>query len=147
MEKPQLGSYVAARRKTLNLAQADLAKALGYTNQAISKFEMGGSQISIAVLPELADLLKISLDDLFAMNPDPKPAGTNPRFNATQLQNNLAALRSSHNVSQRQEAKIMDVTVRSIQNYESGDSLPSFSSLVSLLAFYGVTASFYSSKR
>jgi transcriptional regulator with XRE-family HTH domain len=55
-----------------------LAKALGYTNQAISKFEMGGSQISIAVLPELADLLKISLDDLFAMNPDPKPAGNQP---------------------------------------------------------------------
>lgn len=99
MDKCELGNYVALRRKAINLTQGDLAKALGYTNQAISKFEAGSSQISVSVLPQLADLLEVSLDDLFARNESPESSHTNPRFNADQLKANLAQIRSAHNVS------------------------------------------------
>jgi len=75
-----LGPYVAQRRRTLNLRQNDVAEALGYTTQAISSFEMSKSQISVLVLPDLANLLLLSLDDLLSLNPNPEPFGEkNPK--------------------------------------------------------------------
>lgn len=80
MEAESLGPYVAQRRRTLNLRQNDVAEALGYTTQAISSFEMSKSQISVLVLPDLANLLLLSLDDLLSLNPNPEPFGEkNPK--------------------------------------------------------------------
>lgn len=81
-DKPNLGAYVAARRKTLGLRQNDFAEALGHTNQAISKFESDNSLISILVLPALANLLHLSLNDLVTRNPNPTaPAAPLPKAN------------------------------------------------------------------
>ena len=60
-----LGSFVSSRRKTLGLTQQNLAESLGYTVQAISKFENGQSEMDLSSLPELAKALGLSLDDLF----------------------------------------------------------------------------------
>jgi transcriptional regulator with XRE-family HTH domain len=74
MANDSLGSYVMTRRKAAALKQSDLANALGYTSQAISKFESGESQIALEVLPKLANLLSLSLDDLLLRNPNPGPS-------------------------------------------------------------------------
>jgi transcriptional regulator with XRE-family HTH domain len=142
MEKEQLGVYVSERRKKLGLRQADLASSLGYTNQAISKFESGDSTLSILLLPDLANLLALSLDDLVERNPAPSPfAGANPKADGEIAKRNLCALREKENLSQRQFAGILGVSARSVLNYENGNTSLSFASLERLLTHFGLKAS------
>ena len=54
--KEPLGTYCAERRKNLNLTQAQVAETLGYTVQAISKFENGHTEMSLSSLTMLAKL-------------------------------------------------------------------------------------------
>lgn len=148
MSQESLGSYVMTRRKASSLKQSDLANALGYTSQAISKFESGESQIALEVLPKLANLLSLSLDDLLTHNPNPEPLrAKNPDFSLSQVKANLIALRANALLSQEQEAEALGVSKRSIVSYEQGISYPSFYCLEALLAFYHIAPSsfFYQS--
>ena len=68
---------IAAYRKDLGLTQEGLASQLGVTNQAVSKWESGQSCPDIALLPKIADLFGITLDELFgreAPKAEPAPA-------------------------------------------------------------------------
>ena len=68
---------IAAYRKDLGLTQEGLASQLGVTNQAVSKWESGQSCPDIALLPKIADLFGITLDELFgreAPKAEPTPA-------------------------------------------------------------------------
>lgn len=60
-----LGTVIAENRKKLGLTQDGLAQKLGVTNQAVSKWESDQSCPDIALLPLLADLFGITLDELF----------------------------------------------------------------------------------
>lgn len=60
-----LGNNIAKLRKAKGMTQEALANALGVTNQAVSKWESGQSCPDIALLPALADLFGITLDELF----------------------------------------------------------------------------------
>ena len=66
---------IAAYRKDLGLTQEGLASQLGVTNQAVSKWESGQSCPDIALLPKIADLFGITLDELFGREaPKAEPA-------------------------------------------------------------------------
>ena len=66
---------IAAYRKDLGLPQEGLASHLGETNQAVSKWESGQSCPDIALLPKIADLFGITLDELFGREaPKAEPA-------------------------------------------------------------------------
>ena len=60
-----LGSQIALYRKKMNLTQETLAQRLGVTNQAVSKWESEQSCPDVILLPKLADIFGISLDELF----------------------------------------------------------------------------------
>ena len=60
-----LGKEIARYRKNLGLTQEALAQELGVTNQAVSKWELDQACPDIALLPKLADLFHITLDELF----------------------------------------------------------------------------------
>ena len=64
---------ISAHRRKLGLTQEGLAQKLGVTNQAVSKWESGQSCPDIALLPQIADLFGISIDEFFG-RPAPKPA-------------------------------------------------------------------------
>ncbi len=61
----ELGKTIAYYRKELNLTQDGLAQKLGVTNQAVSKWEADQCCPDIQILPQLADVFGISLDQLF----------------------------------------------------------------------------------
>ncbi len=63
-------------RKALGLTQEGLAQQLGVTNQAVSKWESGQSCPDIALLPKIADLFGITMDQLFGR--EAKPAAQLP---------------------------------------------------------------------
>ena len=67
---------IAKYRKELGLTQEGLALKLGVTNQAVSKWESGQSCPDIALLPVLADLFGITLDQLFGREPKALAAQT-----------------------------------------------------------------------
>lgn len=60
-----LGNKIAELRKEKGITQEVLANALGVSNQAVSKWEANQSCPDIQLLPQIADLFGITLDDLF----------------------------------------------------------------------------------
>ena len=59
-----LGKRIVNHRKKLNLTQDQLAEKLGVTAQAVSKWENDQSCPDIAMLPKLAEIFGISIDEL-----------------------------------------------------------------------------------
>lgn len=62
---------IARMRKNKNMTQEVLAQQLGVTNQAVSKWESDQCFPDITLLPKLADIFGISIDELFG-RPAPK---------------------------------------------------------------------------
>ena len=71
---------IANRRKALGLTQEGLAQKLGVTNQAVSKWESGQSCPDLALLPLLADLFGITIDELFGREPKAVSFPAQPPF-------------------------------------------------------------------
>ena len=67
-----IGYEISSRRKALGMTQESLAMALGVTNQAVSKWEMNVNCPDIQLLPALADILKVSIDELFGRRAEVK---------------------------------------------------------------------------
>ena len=63
-----IGLKIKYLRKQHNITQKDLAKSLCVTSQAISKWENGKNMPDITVLPMVARLFGISMDELFDFN-------------------------------------------------------------------------------
>lgn len=61
----ELGKKIAYYRKNKNITQDALAKQLGISNQAVSKWETEQSCPDVELLPRIADIFEISLDELF----------------------------------------------------------------------------------
>lgn len=61
-----LGEIIAKNRKALGWTQERLAKYLGITKASISKWETGQSYPHIMLLPELATLFDMSIDELLS---------------------------------------------------------------------------------
>lgn len=60
-----LGNKIAYYRKSLSITQDALAQKLGVTNQAVSKWESDQCCPDVMLLPKLADIFGISIDELF----------------------------------------------------------------------------------
>ena len=60
-----LGTQIALLRKQNNITQEALAQQLGFTNQAVSKWESDQCCPDVTLLPKIADIFSISIDELF----------------------------------------------------------------------------------
>ena len=58
-----IGSVIAELRKVKGVTQDDLAKCVGVSAQAVSKWENGGMDTEL--LPSIADFFEVSVDELF----------------------------------------------------------------------------------
>ena len=61
-----LGKRIAALRRQKGMRQEDLAQQLGLTSQAVSKWENDLTSPDISILPQLASLLGVSVDELLS---------------------------------------------------------------------------------
>ena len=59
-----IGSVIAELRKKKGVTQEGLAKAVGVSAQAVSKWENGGVP-DVELLPEIANFFEVSVDELF----------------------------------------------------------------------------------
>jgi transcriptional regulator with XRE-family HTH domain len=135
-----LGAYVAQRRRSLGLTQQALADSLGYSVQAISKFEKGSSQMDLSSLPSLASALSLSLDELLKEKEHQEGQVCSFAFDGKILAANLAYLRAKKGLTQNEAGALAHISARSLANYEKGLFLPSLSTVLTYLDYYGVSA-------
>lgn len=66
MNQEKTGKFIASLRKEQGLTQAVLAERLGITDRAVSKWETGKCLPDAAIMPELCEILGISVNELLA---------------------------------------------------------------------------------
>ena len=67
MDTLKLNETISFYRKKQGLTQEQLAQALGVTNQSVSKWESGQCCPDITLIPQLADIFGISIDELLRL--------------------------------------------------------------------------------
>ncbi len=75
-----LGSVISDLRKKNNLTQEDFASALGVTAQAVSKWENNVSCPDIMLLPKIAEILGVSIDELMGVKPIEEKKAEEPQI-------------------------------------------------------------------
>lgn len=65
----KINEQIAFLRKQKGLTQEELANALGVTNQAVSKWEAAQCCPDIQLLPDIAKLFEVSIDELIGYTP------------------------------------------------------------------------------
>lgn len=66
MDQIKIGKFIAERRKSVELTQAQLAEKLNITDKAVSKWERGIAMPDSSIMLQLCDILKISVNDLLS---------------------------------------------------------------------------------
>lgn len=78
MTKQTFGAAISALRKERGMTQLDLARQMGVTDKAVSKWERDLSFPDVASLPKLAEVLGTSVDELLevrtAAQEEPAPS-------------------------------------------------------------------------
>ena len=65
MSNLKIGQKIKTKRRERDLTQEELANILGVTKAAVSKWENGESYPDITMLPQIAQLFCITMDELF----------------------------------------------------------------------------------
>ena len=64
MERKSIGSFIAALRRANGMTQKDLAEKLSVSDKAVSRWERDESMPDLMLLPVIADVFHISVDEL-----------------------------------------------------------------------------------
>lgn len=66
IDREQFGRFVAEMRRERGLTQRELAQQLHVSDKAVSKWERGLACPDISVLPQIAEILGVNVDDLLS---------------------------------------------------------------------------------
>jgi len=101
MDKEKIGLFIKALRKEKNQTQRELAEKIHVTDKAVSKWERGLSIPDVAILPDLAKELDISIHELLQGE-----RNTSDRIETVQAENLLADTVRTVNVVQKKKVRI-----------------------------------------
>ncbi len=88
MEQKTLGSFLAVLRKAKGMTQKELAERVGVSDKTVSHWERDESAPDISVLPVLADIFGVTVDELLRGEKAPadaKPSGALSQKSEKQL--------------------------------------------------------------
>ncbi|MBL8266596.1 helix-turn-helix transcriptional regulator [Steroidobacter sp.] len=63
-----LGSHIALLRKARGMTQAELATAIGVSQQAVFAYELGERRVSVLILTKIAKVFLIPVQELVGMS-------------------------------------------------------------------------------
>ncbi len=66
MNDYSFGNFLYTLRKEKQLSQSQLGEMLGVTNKAVSKWENGSAKPNTILIPKIAEILGVSVEELFA---------------------------------------------------------------------------------
>jgi len=100
----ELGARVALARKEQQLTQQQLAEKLGIAQQTMAHYEGGRLKISASLLPLLAQILNLSLDELLGL-PARRTAKRGP---ASRLEQQIDTIRQMPMTKQKFVSEMLD---------------------------------------
>lgn len=75
-----LGKRIAELRTKQGLSQAQLAEQLGISQQQVAHFELARRRVPASMLPALARLLTVSVEELLGEAPGKRKRGPTPKL-------------------------------------------------------------------
>lgn len=103
-----LGTRIAQARKDQGMTQQQLADQLGIPQQTLAHYEVARARLSVSMLPTLAQLLTLSLDELIG-NPLPRRKGK--RGPVSRLQQQIEAVEQLPKTRQQFVSQILDTVL------------------------------------
>jgi transcriptional regulator with XRE-family HTH domain len=100
--RPDSGARLAALRKAAGLSQKELAERLGVAPSNIGFWELHDKPPRSDLLPKLAKILGVSVEEILGTKAKPRPTG-GPQGRARRVFDELSKL------PRRQQSKIVDV--------------------------------------
>lgn len=80
MDNNVIGQNIAKWRRDKGLTQDQLAEQLSVSAQAVSKWENDVSMPDITMLPKLAEIFGVTIDQLFSREPEPETQYIAPEY-------------------------------------------------------------------
>jgi transcriptional regulator with XRE-family HTH domain len=62
-----LGSQIALARKARGMTQAELARAIGVSQQAVFAYELGERRVSVLILAHIAKVFAVPVEDMIGL--------------------------------------------------------------------------------
>ncbi len=85
MNQKTLGNTISELRKKNGMTQTELAEKLGITDKAVSKWERDLSCPDISLLPQIAEIFGISVDELMNCRVEKKESKADEHMNLIHL--------------------------------------------------------------
>jgi transcriptional regulator with XRE-family HTH domain len=63
-----LGGHIALMRKSRGMTQAELARAIGVSQQAVFAYELGERRVSVLILAKVAKIFAVPVEDLIGLS-------------------------------------------------------------------------------
>lgn len=80
MNQPTFGSMIAALRKEKGMTQVELAKKMGVTDKAVSKWERDLSFPDVNTIPKLAEIFNVTVDELMQVKTNTSASPSNKKI-------------------------------------------------------------------
>ena len=106
----KLGARIAQARKDHGLTQQQLAEQLGLAQQTYAHYEVGRARLPASMLPTLAKLLTLSLDELMG-NPVAPPKRAGRRGPTSRLHQQIDAVEQLPKTKQQFVSQMLDTVL------------------------------------
>lgn len=108
----ELGKRITRLRKENHITQVQLAETLGLSQSAMTAYELGQRRVPASMLPTLAEIFKVPVDELLGK---PATKGSSKRGPASRLQQQIEAVSQLPKTQQRFVSQMLDTVLTQAQ--------------------------------
>ena len=131
MDSIELGKFILQRRKALDLGQKELSDALFVSVPTISKWEKGSRFPDLALIGELAKILKVDIESLCNLKEELNNTyDEENEFNIELFAKHFKFLRRVNDISLQELGDKLGIRYQTISRWENKESLPSLVLLI-----------------
>ena len=110
----ELGARIAQARKDHGLTQNELAEQLGVAQQTLAHYEVGRARMPASMLPTVARLLTLSLDELMGQSVARRTVRGARRGPASRLQQQIDAVAQLPKTKQQFVSQMLDTVLAQV---------------------------------
>ena len=110
----ELGARIAQARKEHGMTQQELAEQLGVAQQTFAHYEVGRARMPASMLPAVARLLTLSLDELMGQPVPRRAARGGKRGPASRLEQQIQAVAQLPKTKQQFVSQMLDTVLAQV---------------------------------
>ena len=110
----ELGARIAQARKEHGMTQQELAEQLGLAQQTFAHYEVGRARMPASMLPTVARLLTLSLDELMGEPVVRRAARSGKRGPASRLEQQIQAVAQLSKSKQQFVSQMLDTVLAQV---------------------------------